>query len=142
MALMNCPECGKEVSDNAVNCVHCGSPLVLTNNPFAQKVSPARLRKNKKIGKILGIIIVALIFLAVILAIIGSNETGDKSPANELSVEETTQTVSPSPEIEYIEITATELIEAYDENEVSADNNFKNQMLRITGTVSSIGKDI
>lgn len=27
MALMNCPECGKEISDQAVSCPHCGYPL-------------------------------------------------------------------------------------------------------------------
>ena len=27
MALIKCPECGKEVSDRAANCIHCGFPL-------------------------------------------------------------------------------------------------------------------
>lgn len=27
MALINCPECGKEVSDKADVCIHCGYPL-------------------------------------------------------------------------------------------------------------------
>ena len=27
MALINCPECGKEVSDKARSCIHCGYPL-------------------------------------------------------------------------------------------------------------------
>lgn len=27
MALINCPECGKEVSDKAANCPNCGYPL-------------------------------------------------------------------------------------------------------------------
>ena len=27
MALIKCPECGKEVSDKAQNCIHCGYPL-------------------------------------------------------------------------------------------------------------------
>lgn len=27
MALINCPECGKEVSDRASACIHCGCPL-------------------------------------------------------------------------------------------------------------------
>lgn len=27
MALINCPECGKEVSDKATACIHCGFPL-------------------------------------------------------------------------------------------------------------------
>ena len=27
MALIKCPECGKEVSDKAAQCIHCGYPL-------------------------------------------------------------------------------------------------------------------
>ena len=27
MALINCPECGKEISDKAKDCIHCGYPL-------------------------------------------------------------------------------------------------------------------
>ena len=27
MALISCPECGKEVSDRAPACIHCGYPL-------------------------------------------------------------------------------------------------------------------
>lgn len=27
MALINCPECGKQVSDRAASCIHCGFPL-------------------------------------------------------------------------------------------------------------------
>lgn len=29
MAIINCPECGKEISDKAEKCVHCGYPLNL-----------------------------------------------------------------------------------------------------------------
>ena len=34
MALIKCPECGKEVSDKAPACIHCGYPLSIkyTNN--------------------------------------------------------------------------------------------------------------
>ena len=27
MALMKCPECGKEVIDQSETCIHCGYPL-------------------------------------------------------------------------------------------------------------------
>lgn len=27
MALIKCPECGKEISDKAKSCIHCGCPL-------------------------------------------------------------------------------------------------------------------
>lgn len=31
MALINCPECGKEVSDKAQTCINCGCPLAEIN---------------------------------------------------------------------------------------------------------------
>lgn len=30
MALINCPECGKEISDKCERCIHCGYPLINT----------------------------------------------------------------------------------------------------------------
>ena len=30
MALINCPECGKEISDKSEVCIHCGFPLINT----------------------------------------------------------------------------------------------------------------
>lgn len=27
MALINCPECGKQISDKAISCIYCGYPL-------------------------------------------------------------------------------------------------------------------
>ena len=27
MALINCPECGKEISDKAISCPNCGNPM-------------------------------------------------------------------------------------------------------------------
>lgn len=31
MALVNCPECGKKISDKATACIHCGYPIETTN---------------------------------------------------------------------------------------------------------------
>ena len=39
MALIKCPDCGKEVSDKAKNCIHCGCPL----NPYG---SPSDTRRT------------------------------------------------------------------------------------------------
>lgn len=32
MALIKCPECGKEISDKSEKCIHCGYPLVKEKN--------------------------------------------------------------------------------------------------------------
>ena len=31
MALINCPECGNQVSDKSQSCIHCGCPLASAN---------------------------------------------------------------------------------------------------------------
>lgn len=41
-----------------------------------------------------------------------------------------------------LEITATEMLTAYDENGVNADNQYKGKYLKVTGTVGNIGTDI
>lgn len=38
MALINCPECGKEISDSSENCIHCGYPM----NPQKKKKIPIK----------------------------------------------------------------------------------------------------
>ena len=32
MALIKCPECGKEIPDKSINCIHCGYPLDLQSS--------------------------------------------------------------------------------------------------------------
>ena len=41
MALINCPDCGREVSDRAAACIHCGCPLkdIVSNGKVMIKVS-------------------------------------------------------------------------------------------------------
>ncbi len=36
MALINCPECGKEISDQVAACPNCGNPIRKTNLKFCQ----------------------------------------------------------------------------------------------------------
>lgn len=36
MALIQCPECGREVSDMAQNCPHCGAPIKMQDKKFCQ----------------------------------------------------------------------------------------------------------
>lgn len=36
MALINCPECGKEISEQAASCPHCGTPIKKGDKKFCQ----------------------------------------------------------------------------------------------------------
>lgn len=50
---------------------------------------------------------------------------------------------SPSPSVEAaIQITAADLLAAYEENQVNADNQYKGKLLEVTGVIDDIGKDI
>lgn len=39
MALIKCPECGKEISDRASSCIHCGCPLEYVTPAFPEKTT-------------------------------------------------------------------------------------------------------
>lgn len=54
MALINCPECGKEISDQAKTCPGCGCPII------KQKIK-RQLSKNQKLYIVLGLICIGLI---------------------------------------------------------------------------------
>ena len=53
MALINCAECQKEVSDQAKACVHCGAPLVRATP--SMKASDDMEFRNPSTGEIINI---------------------------------------------------------------------------------------
>lgn len=69
-----------------------------------------------------------------------SSESGE--PAANISSELPSE-ASPSPSVEpTIQITATDLLAAYEENQVNADNQYKGKLLEVTGIIDDIGTDI
>ena len=54
MALINCPECGKEISDRAEKCINCGFPLtpVATINDQSFEISWLKSNEISQIEKI------------------------------------------------------------------------------------------
>lgn len=69
MALIKCPECGKEISDKATACPSCGCPLNLTteaeNAAKASSIAPPKKKKGH------GCLITVIVFL-VLSAIFGT----------------------------------------------------------------------
>ena len=62
MALIKCHECGKEISDKASACIHCGYPLANTQKKVAEKISsqPSNSISNEKNNITKGFSIVSL----------------------------------------------------------------------------------
>jgi hypothetical protein len=50
MALINCPECNKQVSDQATACPHCGRPLKRTAPVAARPTTAAKRPKSSALG--------------------------------------------------------------------------------------------
>ena len=73
MALMQCPECGHEVSDKAGNCPHCGCPISLSV-PESQPVHITDIRipgfSLKARKKVISIIIASLCSLVVVVVLV------------------------------------------------------------------------
>ncbi|MDR1084939.1 MAG: zinc-ribbon domain-containing protein [Deltaproteobacteria bacterium] len=130
MALIKCPDCGNEVSENAPTCPKCGSPL--------KPQQPQTKEKKKTSGcvKVIGIVFAFIVALCIIIAIYGSSGSGPPSRPSSSS------SAAPAPQIPAMEVSAAQFFDDYQANEVSADNKYKGKTLKITGTVSDISKDI
>ena len=66
MALINCPECGKEISDSAAQCIHCG---------YVLKPTVETKKEKKPLSKkvIIAIAAVAVLVIALIVVLVIKN---------------------------------------------------------------------
>ena len=74
MALIECPDCGQKVSDQAKVCIHCGCPLGekgKTKNTIKLNTAVEKFKSVKKpyqIAIVAGIAVVVIILLVVLLS--------------------------------------------------------------------------
>jgi len=76
MALVNCPECGHEVSNEAVACPNCGRPLAVQTPVIRRKVVVAENPTDDGFPKwiIAPIVILALVVVFLLIAITRNND--------------------------------------------------------------------
>ncbi len=67
MAMIKCPECGKEISNQANTCINCGYPLKVQNNIEIQKIAKTKKQEKNRIPKTA---FMAIIFLCIIIIIV------------------------------------------------------------------------
>lgn len=128
MALIKCPECGKEISSSAKNCPNCGHPI--TKEP---ELKQTIIVKEKKKGSCL-MKILAVVVILVVLGAVGSqsvkngNGTGKSTGGEEQETEQ----------IEYIKVTIDQLMDELDTNAMNAADSYKDKHLEVTGKLSTI----
>lgn len=130
MAIVKCPECGKEISDSAVSCPNCGKPL-----QHLSKVSSEPIPPKKKSGTFKKILIgIAVVFVGMIVLgmIVGDDQKTSSS--------NTSQAAAPKENV--ITVGVEEICKEYAKNEVAADKKYKGNLIKITGRVDDVKKDI
>ena len=126
---MYCKHCGGPLANNSSFCNRCGRPIV-DNSADENK-------KKGIVGAILAIIAAIFATVAIIVSIIGL-PSGDTPPSGTNN----SGTTTTAPEKQTIKVSAKDLYQAYEENEVAADRKYGNQLVEITGTVDNIGTDV
>ena len=134
MALINCPECKKEVSDYSTSCPNCGFPIK------SQFISPPPLPLEKD-NQNKGDSSKKSFIINFILVIFGSWLVFSFVTSDFFNSPTVSGTVSENAPID-IETTASRMINTYDDNEVRADAIYKDKTVKVTGIVSTINSDI
>jgi len=131
-----CQSCGKEIDEKAEICVGCGVR--------AEKEGSSTKKTKGPIWKRWWFWVIAIFVLFVIIGAVSEEPEIDPAGQEEekKDVEEAKEEEEIEEEIEVIEISATQLSKEYDENKVAADSKYKDELLKISGTIDDIGKDI
>ena len=94
MALIKCPNCGKEISDSAEKCPNCGA----TSEKHSKYTDERKNRKLKKINIVLSVVLlISLICNGIQFFKNGESKnhvSSDSSTKSEIDVSEKTETVS------------------------------------------------
>lgn len=113
-------------------CKHCQTEI-----PKKAKVCPnCRKKQGGKLKWVL-IVLAAIIFINIVSG--GGDDDSDKVADSKPKQEKQEQKED---KVDYVEITSTELIDAYNENQVKCKQNYDGKDIKVTGTVSSVGTDI
>ena len=74
MALIECPECKREISDKATSCPHCGVPIRTTITQSDGQMSTIQLTKKKY--KLQKVFITIFLILGIIFLFFTENNFG------------------------------------------------------------------
>lgn len=167
MALIECKECGKQISDQAQFCPDCGAPVgwVAQPQPQLNSMRPqAAAAPVRNVGFLLGlgIFLMPLVFVwfllrqghSTIARVVGfawfafgllfafSQDDGGSSSNSVSRLKSATSSEATQPAEPLREYTARQLAAEYERNTVAADQVFKGKRFKVTGVVDSINTDI
>lgn len=134
MALIQCPHCGKKVSDVAIKCPHCGNEIgnrlieIEAKEIKEENVIPAHThtREKKKIGKLpktAGVVVAVVLVVGIIFGLVNR-----LSPEEKYQVEEVTNKISEIGEVQlYSGDKILQVEEQYEQLSSKCKRNVKNK---------------
>lgn len=146
--MKQCPFCAEDIRAAAVKCKHCGSDLISREaapamRPVVAKSSPSPaahpppqgsfMRTIRNASAILAFLILATVVGTCVVCGKAAHDVSEKNKTAERDVR-----TSDTP----LDVSARDLEAAYTANEVAADKQFRGKVLRVSGTVDRISKDI
>lgn len=154
----NCKLCGAEIPQNFKTCTSCGAKqkLIMTGHVLRCKKCGGSVASNltkcphcfsltpRGVANTISAILPILVFGLFLIAILSSEDTTDAPAENNTEQVQTEIIENTAPEYEVvpeevINVTAIDLINAFEENEVSANLTYKGKALVVSGIVSDIG---
>lgn len=102
MALINCPECGKEISDLTPQCIHCGYKAELIVNNSSVKKAVPKVKLKKKFILPISIVLVSVSVLLIVLFNLNSGTKEDKNLKKLKSLDVSQLTSEQKKEREYL----------------------------------------
>jgi len=143
MALINCPDCGTEVSDAAAVCPKCARPIAPAGVPVRSTPStPPTSKKGAGAGSVLLVILLVggwVYYQTTVSSTsspdVSSTQTSDTLPSGAGSPP------SSAKDRPAFVTTPAELYQAYNTNEVATDQAIGKRVIQFTAPVKSIDKD-
>lgn len=139
MALIQCPDCGSEVSDAAPTCPKCGRPIAPPAPVTVNVAPPAPQKPVKPAKKNSGCAPVILVAIIAFVVWAASRDDAPK-PGSSTSASSAASRPAEAPKPVFA-TTAMQLFQDYDRNEVAADEAMKGHIVRVKGRIQAIDKD-
>lgn len=140
MARFKCPDCRAKVSISAAVCPKCGRPVSEADRAGVKASEASR----KKFMKWIGYGFLIIFGLSVFQTLLMSPEERARIEAAEVEKEQREQARRAAEEqkrlAKLVRITAVQLVEDYDANELFADKRYNGKETVITGVVTDISK--
>lgn len=148
MTIIACPECTNGVSHTAISCPKCGFQLQeRAPQPERVQAAPAPVKKkNKNLG--CGQIVAVLFILTCAVCTIGlvtsdSKRTKAKTKTTQSASEKAAPLKAKAVKKEIVvKVSARKFFKDYQENEVMADEKYKDKTVEVLGKVQEVSKGL